>query len=217
MAIGSTPWQREGFGLQDLEAPFAREGSVVRALAHTDVLQRQHAIGSYGGGAISVYRYKGPNGVGRHRVSPPGQNDREIVIPGPSRAFAPGSHVMVGQDRNGAVVLSDPPSGLAGTSGFVVDAPPAGVVEDFKVTSVESDELVDGSVDNPVTLRGYGFKGTETFEAVVYNPTTLDWDPDPLVTLHSPSNVDETETTVLADLASGVPPTYPIKVRYRRS
>lgn len=216
MAIGSTPWQREGFGLQDLEAPFTREGSVVRALALATVLQKQHALGSYGGGAIAVYRYKGPSGVGRHRVSPPGQNDREIVIPGPSRAFAPGSHVMVGQDRNGGVVLSDPPSGLAGTSGFVVDAPPPGLVEAFKLTSGEVGELVAESTNNPITLRGYGLKATDTFVAEIYDPVTMTYVPDPYVTLHTPSFVDETECSVLADLAAGAPPNYRVKVFCRR-
>lgn len=215
--MSGTPWRHDGFSLQDLEAPFSRTDDIVRALGHVDKQERDHASGSYGGGALSTWKVVGPGGAsGRHLVSPP-NSDTVVELPGPADAFRPGSFVMVGQDRNGAVVLSRAPAGLAGASGFSVDAPPLGVVEDFKVTSIESDPLEAETTDNPVTLRGYGLRGDETFFAAIYNPDTMTWDADPNVTLHSPSNVDATETTILADLGPGVPPTYPLKIRYQRS
>lgn len=217
MSDGATPWQREGLSFQDLEAPFSREGDMVRPLSLASVRERQHGLGTLGDGSISSWRYVGPDGRGRHRVSPPDDPANVVVLPGPPGSFAPGSYVMVGKDRNGAAVLGVPPDGLVGASGFVIDSPPAGQVEDYRVTSVESDPLTAGTTNQPVTLRGYGLNGRETFQAVVYNEDTLTWDPDPHVTLHDPTNVSDTETTIQADLGPGVPPTYPIRVLYRRS
>lgn len=217
MGDGSTPWHRDGLSFQDLEAPFSREGDLVRPLSLASVRERQHGLGALGDGSISSWRYVGPDGRGRHLVSPPDDSTRVVSLPGPPGAFAPGSFVMVGRDRNGGAVLGSPPGGLVGASGFAIDSPPAGVVDDYKVTSIEADTLTAGGTNQPVTIRGYGFDGTETFEAVRYNEDTMTWDPDPHVTLHDPVNVDSGETTIQADLGAGVPPTYPIRVLYRRS
>ena len=215
--MSGTPWRREGFGLQDLEAPFSRTDDVVRSLGVADRQERDHATGAYGGGAISTWRVVGPGSApGRHLVTPPGQSDRTIELPGPSGAFRPGSYVMVGQDRNGGVVLSAAPAGLAGASGFALDAPPLGVVRDFKIQSIASDPFVAGSSDNVLTLSGYGLDGTETAYAAVYNPSTRAWDVDPNIRIHSPVNIDGETMTVLADLGPGVPPTYAITLRYSR-
>lgn len=216
--MSGTPWRRDDFGLQDLEAPFSRADDPIRALSHVDRQERDNARGSYGGGAISSWRVVGPGSAsGRHLVSPPGQSDQVVELPGPPGAFRPGSYVMVGADRNGAAVLGVPPAALVGASGFALDSPPLGVVEDYKIVSVESDDIVAGASNAPLTVRGYGLRGDETFRAVVYDPLTRTWSTDPLVTVHSPSNVDDTETTVLADFAAGVPPTYRINIESVRS
>lgn len=219
MATGAAPWNRDGFGLQNLEAPFSADGDIVRALKHVQNQERSHAKGAYGGGAISSWKYRSAGSAsGRHRVSPPGQNDTIVEIPGPPGTFRPGAFVMVGQDRNGAVVLSAAPAGLAGTSGFAVDAPPSGQVTDLRIHTIEADDLLPESVDNPLTLLGHGLDGSETFEAVVYDEATMDWVADPLVTLHDPTPIDGSSATVLADLAPGFPvdASRPISIRYRR-
>ena len=215
--MSGTPHRHDGFDLQDLEAPFDRTDDLVRSLSQAQRQERDHANGSYGGGAISSWRVVGPGGApGRHLVTPP-NSDRVIELPGPSGAFRPGSFVQVAQDRNGAAVLGVPAASLAGASGFSTDAPPLGVVEDYKVTAIESDPLIAKATNQPLTLRGYGLRGDETFRAVVYDPIAMTWVDDPLVTLHSPLNVDATQTDILAELAPGVPPTYGVRIHYQRS
>lgn len=170
---------------------------------------------------IEFYKYACPEGTKYHRITLPNCDDELLVTSTAGRiTYAPGSRVVVASHQGGRqkVILGSPPPGQVGVTNFPVISR-TDLINALAITSADPSVLSQGFVDELITLTGTGFRSSpiDTFRAVVYNETTMEYDDDPYVTLHDPVWIDSNTVTILADTDASAPVGYMVSVEVERS
>lgn len=198
--LWSGHWDQDGF---------IEDGGVSRAL-------RQHYARASAPG-IAQWKLVRPRGRGQADVEVPGcGGGRTVRVPvNAGASFAPGQMVTVANTRQGAVVLSQPVSGLIGSSAFALEVLEGGAYAEVKFTRCTPSSIEAGSTDVLLTVTGQGILETPlpVVMAGVYvgdeaDPDFNEYEADPFVALHDVTYVSPYSFTVLADASADTPPDY---------
>ena len=130
------------------------------------------ARGRTPGSEFRSWRYRRPHGRGRHVMEQPGCDRKQVTLHSSTDAFAPGQSVGIGVTRYGATIVSPPPSGLAGQSGWAINQPTPGELGAISISGHTPD--VPAGSTTLVTFYGFGFRQTPVD---VMSVVVLDDDP----------------------------------------
>lgn len=144
-------------------------------------------------------------------------NESEIIV-GSSLSgltFPPGAVVPVGSHTGtpGEFIIGAPPPGRRGSSRFAQDFPTPGDLEAVGITAATPGTVPAGASGEAVTLSGFGFRSTDTFEAVALDPLTGAWGLDPLVTVATVSVPDTETASVTLTVSASAPVGHAISFR----
>lgn len=160
--------------------------------------------------------YVAPRGArGEHIVEYPIGSGNQVHVGSAlqGQTFAPGTVVPLGSHTGDSrrLIIGGPPSGRRGVSQFPVDAPPPGQLDSVGIISASPATVESGAAGEAATLTGYGFRTTDTFEAV--RQTSSGWEVDPLVTVATVS-IDDSETAqITLTVSASTPAGYAISFR----
>jgi hypothetical protein len=177
--------------------------------------RRHYARGSAPG--IAQWKLVRPRGRGQADVEVPGcGGGRTVRVPvNAGASFAPGQMVTVANTRQGAVVLSQPVSGLIGSSAFALDVLEGGAYAELKFVRCTPSSIDAGLTDVELTVMGQGILAAPlpVVMAGVYvgdetDPDFNEYEADPYVTLHDVTYVSPYSFTVLADSSADTPDGY---------
>ena len=170
---------------------------------------------------VRFARYIKPRGAGLHEVRAPGQVATQIVGSiARGVTFKPGAMVPVASNsaHPGEEILGRPGPGRGGQSGFPFGGQKESA-DDIGIRALDPLEHLAGTVNNPVTIRGYGFSSSPltVLAPVAYNPATQGFETDSLVTVHSLAFVDSETLTALVDVSIDAEDEHPISIDPRRN
>ncbi len=164
-------------------------------------------------------KYQCASGVDHHTVNGGTEEDpcAKLVTSTVGRTtFKPGSTVLTASnagDRH-QVIIGLPPPGQRGTAEFPFLQQTTGL-PGLAIISADPDVIGSGTATSS-TITGYGFQSVDIFECVVYNETTLEFDPDPYVTVTDQTYVDDTTWTVEFTADANTPVGYKVTVKVSR-
>lgn len=207
-----TSWTQPKVRIQDYsphpQATQASKNSYRRQMAERE----RFSQGAEGDGAIQHWKYRRPLGPNRHLVEHPRDPSRTVELPATASnaAFVAGSYVAVATDRTGSVIIGTPAPGRKGTSGFAVDGS-SNTEGSYGITSVDPPTIPYGATQD-ITVSGYGFNGTESFRAVIFNQSTLQDETDTSLTVNTTAPVDSETYTLNVTATAPVGYEYDLEV-----
>ena len=201
-------WQRRQFDWRDLDPATSGPQNLANALHKARRAEKERFAA---GGDVVPLRtavFVRPNGNGRAIV----QSARdpsvtyEVPVSGAVEGFSPGQRVLMGVQRSGETILSEPPAGELGKSATGA-IPSTGVLDVYEITSATPNQLAAGSSAVAVTLEGFGFNQNpvDSLTAVKYDVTTGAWVVDTDITIGAVTWVSDAELTTTISVASSAP------------
>lgn len=201
-------WQRRQFDWRDLDPATSGPQNLANALHKARRAEKERF--ATGGDVVPLRTavFVRPNGEGRAIVQSAKDPSvtYEVPVAGSAEGFSPGQRVLMGVQRSGETILSEPPAGELGKSA-TVPAPSNGVLDVYEITQATPNQLAAGSSAVAVTLTGFGFSASpvDTLTAVKYDATTESWVIDTDITIGAVTWVSDAELTTTISVDSGAP------------
>lgn len=160
--------------------------------------------------------YVRPEGArGEHVVEYPIGSGNEVRVGSAlqGQTFKPGTAVPLASHTGDSrkLIVGGPPSGLRGLSSFPPNVAPPGELDSIGIISAAPSTVESGAASEAVVLTGFGFRTSDTFEAV--RLTSSGWAVDPLITVATTSVPDAETANVAVAVSSSAPVGYSISFR----